>query len=120
MRVNGPCSFPSDVHVALYRIAQEALNNVVKHAHAGRICVSLRCASSRADVDSERGQRVELAIEDDGRGFDPACIPPDRLGLSIIRERAQAIGAALQVDSQPGCGTRIVVVWFGANGRELR
>ena len=50
-------------------------------------------------------------VRDDGRGFDPANAPPDRLGLGIMRERAQAIGATLTIDSQPGQGTRIRAVW---------
>jgi signal transduction histidine kinase/streptogramin lyase len=96
---------PDEVHVALYRIAQEALNNVVKHAHANQVAVDLRCSMGRS------GEIVELCISDDGRGFDPSSVSPDRLGLSIIRERAQAVGATLKIDSKPGVGTKIVVVW---------
>jgi two-component system, NarL family, sensor histidine kinase LiaS len=102
---------PPDVHVALYRIAQEALNNVVKHAHADEVTVHLCCATSSADIDKAPRKRVELQVRDNGRGFDPSCIPPDRLGLGIIRERAQAIGAELTIESQPGRGTQLVVVW---------
>ena len=51
------------------------------------------------------------AISDDGRGFDPATVSPDHLGLGIIRERSQAIGAALRIESQPGMGTVIEVAW---------
>jgi signal transduction histidine kinase len=102
---------PPEVHVALYRIAQEALNNVVKHAHADEVAVRLCCATSSADIDKGLRKRVELQVRDNGRGFDPSCIPPDRLGLGIIRERAQAIGAELAIESQPGCGTQLVVVW---------
>ncbi len=101
---------PEEVHVALYRIAQEALNNVVKHAQAGRVEVVLRCLD--ADDRDPDLLRLELGIADDGRrGFDPASVPPERLGLGIIRERAQAIGASLEIDSRPGGGTRITVVW---------
>jgi len=100
---------PEEVHVALYRIAQEALNNVVKHAQAGRVKVVLRCLD--ADDRDPDLLRLELSIADDGRGFDPTSVPPDRLGLGILRERAQAIGASLEIDSRPGCGTRITVVW---------
>jgi signal transduction histidine kinase len=109
--VEGEYGLPSDVHVALYRIAQEALNNVVKHAQASRVTVSLRCA--RPEDGGEVGGSVELCVSDDGRGFDPDCVPPDCLGLGIIRERAQAVGAALTIESQPGAGTEIVVVWKG-------
>jgi signal transduction histidine kinase len=97
--------------VALYRIAQEALNNVVKHANASRVEVSLRCTSPALKIDRESSGRVELQVRDDGRGFDPKDVPPDRLGLGIIRERAQAIGARLEINSQIGVGTRIVLAW---------
>ncbi|MEJ2211130.1 MAG: GAF domain-containing protein [Anaerolineae bacterium] len=106
--VEDPGPLPQEVHVALYRIAQEALNNVVKHAQAGHVEVLLRCPD---DGDGREGLQIELAIGDDGRGFEPDKVPPDRLGLGIITERAQAIGAALQIDSRPGEGTRITVVW---------
>jgi ligand-binding sensor domain-containing protein/signal transduction histidine kinase len=136
--VEGKYALPTDVHVALYRIAQEALNNVVKHAHASQVMVSLcgippHVAEEHADqnptdqsstdqtpIDQNlaAGARypiegVELRVSDDGRGFDLSCVPPDRLGLGIIRERAQAIGAALTIESQPGHGTQVLVVWKG-------
>jgi len=103
------------VHVALYRIAQEALNNVVKHAHASRAQITLRREPSRSPGDGEGsfgdGMKVELTISDDGRGFDLDSIPPDHLGLGIIRERAGAIGATLCIESEPGTGTRVKVIW---------
>jgi two-component system nitrate/nitrite sensor histidine kinase NarX len=58
-----------------------------------------------------RGTQVELEVADDGRGFDPAAAPPDHLGMKILRERAQAIGAELSIESAPECGTRVTVVW---------
>jgi signal transduction histidine kinase len=106
VRVGGECALPDDVHVALYRIAQEALNNVVKHADANQVTVNLHFTPPL-----EARESIELCITDDGRGFDPGSIPPDRLGLGIIRERAQAIGATLEIESQPGLGTQIVVRW---------
>jgi signal transduction histidine kinase len=101
-------SLPTEVHVALYRIAQEALNNVVKHARANQVTVSLCCVSSDARTAAEG---VELCVTDDGRGFDLQNVPPDHLGLGIMRERAEAIGAALEITSAPGAGTRVTVVW---------
>jgi two-component system nitrate/nitrite sensor histidine kinase NarX len=56
---------------------------------------------------------VELRIRDDGRGFDPASIPPDHLGVGIMRERAATVGATLEIESQAGHGTQIVIVWKG-------
>jgi len=107
--VGGEHAIPDDVHVALYRIAQEALNNVVKHARASQVTVSLRHSPPAGQ--EEVGAIVELCISDNGRGFDPGCVPSDRLGLGIIRERAQAIGASVKIDSQPGHGTQVTVVW---------
>jgi signal transduction histidine kinase len=97
---------PPDVQVALYRVAQEALNNVVKHARA-------RHASLRLCFEPQNG--LTLSIADDGRGFDPAAIPAGHLGVSIMRERAAAVGASLQVASDPHSGTRVEVMWR-ANG----
>ena len=55
--------------------------------------------------------RIELAICDNGRGFELARVPAERLGLGIIRERAQAIDADLTIETSPGQGTRITVIW---------
>jgi nitrate/nitrite-specific signal transduction histidine kinase len=101
------CELSPDVHVALYRIAQEALNNVAKHARARQVDVVLRHTNHAEDG----GARVELCISDDGCGFDTTCVPPDRLGLSIMRERAQAIGAELRIESKTDTGTQVSVVW---------
>jgi len=106
--VEGQCALPTDVHIGLYRIAQESLNNVVKHARASQVTVSLLSPPAGG---MKGGEGVELRIGDDGRGFDPDCVPPDRLGLNIMRERAQAIGATMVVESRPGRGTQIRVVW---------
>ena len=112
--VEGQCALPTDVHVALYRIAQEALNNVVKHAHASQVTVGLRCTSSLpTGVGEEQQETVELHVSDDGRGFDPSSISPDHLGLGIMRERAQVIGATLEIESRPGHCTQVMVVWKG-------
>jgi signal transduction histidine kinase len=94
---------PVDVKVALYRIAQESLNNVAKHAGASQATVSLQF----------RPDHVNLHIWDDGSGFDLESLPPESLGLGIMRERAEAIGAELIIDSQLGRGTQIEVEWKG-------
>jgi signal transduction histidine kinase len=101
--IEGDCELPNDVKVALYRIAQESLNNVAKHSSASEATVRLRCA----DV-------VELHVVDDGIGFDPDSAPADSLGLGIMRERAEAIGAELRVESEPGHGTEVSVSWAPA------
>jgi signal transduction histidine kinase len=91
---------PAEVEVALFRIAQEALTNVAKHAGASRATVSL----SREDG------RVRLVVEDDGRGIVPAANDSEDLGwgMAVMHERAAAVGGLMRVESQ-GKGTRIVV-----------
>jgi two-component system sensor histidine kinase UhpB len=86
---------------ALFRIAQEALNNVSKHAHAAHVQVRL----------GARDGVVELSVTDDGVGFDGAASSRDRVtwGLKTMRERAEAVGAALRIEPAPSGGTRVVV-----------
>jgi signal transduction histidine kinase len=94
------CSLPPHVETALYRIVQEALQNVVKHAEASRVELALRA----------EGTVVTLAISDDGVGFDPATAGgPTKFGLGGMHERASLLGATLQVSSRPGEGTTITV-----------
>ena len=113
----GRGKLPGDVHVALYRIAQEALNNVVKHARATEVNVTLtrwaESAPAGAGAVEAGPAHAELIVADDGRGFTVDEAPPDHLGLGIIRERAQAIGAQLEIESTPGRGTRVSVRWAG-------
>jgi signal transduction histidine kinase len=105
--VHGTCRLPEEVHIALYRIAQEALNNVVKHARASQVTLTLECVEGCEDEQSS----VELRISDNGCGFNARHILPDHLGLGIMRERAQAIGATLHVISSPRQGTQVIVLW---------
>jgi signal transduction histidine kinase len=107
VQIEGNCKLPPEAHIALYRIAQEALNNVSKHSHAAHVTVSLNCTVDQA----EQVQVVEMSIRDDGRGFDSSAVSSSRLGLSTMRERAQAIGAEMTIQSQLGRGTEIKVVW---------
>jgi len=93
---------PSDVKVAFYRIAQEALNNVTRHANASRVAVTL---------DVEGRDVVLLRIDDDGQGFDVKEVPSGHFGLSNMRERAEAVGAEFAVESEAGGGTVITVIW---------
>jgi len=99
--VNGEGKLPADVKVALYRLCQEGLNNIAKHAGASRVDIQLQ---SETDT-------VELRIRDDGRGFDPDQTPPGHYGLSMMHERAAAVGATLSITSQTGHGTEIVIRW---------
>ena len=56
---------------------------------------------------------VSLSVRDDGRGFDPGAVEPDRMGLRIMRERLDSVGASLEIVSAPGRGTTITAVWPG-------
>lgn len=100
-QITGDCSLPADVRIALYRIAQEALNNVTKHARASRASLVLDCQPDCA----------RMRVSDDGRGFDLAQVAPGRLGMDIMHERAEAIGAQLRIESQPHHGTSVLVEW---------
>lgn len=97
----GKCVLPPDVQVGIYRIAQEALNNVARHACANTVTIHLN------------GQpgRVELWIADDGCGFDPATVSGNHFGLGIMRERAEAIGATLKITSRSNGGTQVLLLW---------
>jgi GAF domain-containing protein len=111
--VEGQYELPPNVHVTIYRIAQEAMNNIVKHARACQVDVQLSRTLSDPGIDGEQRIKAELRVRDDGCGFDPRSIPSDRLGLGIIRERAEAIEAKLTIETQPGHGTQIIVLWEG-------
>ncbi|MDX1613407.1 MAG: GAF domain-containing protein [Candidatus Promineifilaceae bacterium] len=101
LEVEGEGAVPPDVRVALYRIAQESLNNVVKHAAASQVKI---CLTYQSDS-------VLLSIADDGRGFEAGVDQGGSFGIEIMGERARQIGAALEVASAPGAGTRINVIW---------
>jgi signal transduction histidine kinase len=90
-----------DVQITLYRIAQEALNNVVKHSKAQTSRVRLW----------QRGHELLLTITDDGIGFDPLSIPGGHLGILGLHERAATIGAHLVIRSAPGKGATVEVRW---------
>ena len=83
---------------ALYRIAQEATHNVVKHAKAGQLELSLTDKNG-----------LTLEIKDDGQGFDPQQSFPGHLGLHSMRERAEKLGGNFSIESTPGQGTTIRV-----------
>jgi signal transduction histidine kinase len=83
----------------VFRIAQEALHNAVRHAHAARVVVRLE----------ENAERLHLTVTDDGVGFDPAApeLRARNLGLTSMEERARDLGGRLEIESRPGAGTRI-------------
>lgn len=109
MTVTGAGALPAEAQVVLYRICQEALNNISKHAKASQVEIGLQY---------EPGM-LELHIRDDGRGFDALeQLPPGHYGLSMMRERAEAVGARLSITSQSGHGTELTVRWTEAGKKE--
>lgn len=90
------------IEVQLMRIIQEALSNIRKHAHAQNVQVAFTVVDSW----------VQITITDDGQGFDPAAVTArqaEGFGLQAMRERAEALGGSLEVLSQPGLGTKVIV-----------
>jgi PAS domain S-box-containing protein len=88
---------PLELKEPIYRIAQEALHNTVKHARARRVELRLECTS----------EEIVLEVTDDGVGFDPAAEYPGHLGLQSMRERAAALGGTLEIESAQGLGSRL-------------
>lgn len=104
VRTDGDGGWPAlapSVERELFRIAQEAVNNALRHSGAGRIEVSV----------ASTGGSAALRIRDDGRGFDAAdrSVTSRRLGLTSMRERAEAVGGSLSIRSAPGAGTTVTV-----------
>jgi signal transduction histidine kinase len=95
----GDARLAGETETAVYRIVQEALTNVIKHAQAETVSVVL----------TRKGDRVVAVIEDDGLGFDPADTRDERLGLLGMRERIALVDGQLSVESRPGEGTTIAV-----------
>jgi two-component system nitrate/nitrite sensor histidine kinase NarX len=108
LNIVGGGSLPSEVQVAIYRICQEALNNVAKHARASKVNIYLK----------QEKTVIELSIQDDGLGFDREQNISGHYGLSMMRERAEAVGALLSVTSQPGHGTELTINWKEADHKE--
>jgi signal transduction histidine kinase len=97
---------PPEVTIALYRIAQEALNNAVHHARARRAWVALHWS----------GDAVCLEVGDNGRGFDSSHVRPEQFGLKIMRERAEAVAASLTIDTEIKRGTVVSAIWVEERG----
>jgi signal transduction histidine kinase len=98
-----PARLDGDAELACFRVLQEALTNVARHAHASRVRVELRRTASE----------IVLRVEDDGVGFDVVGVRRRRaarpsLGLTGMSERMSTIGGSIELTSSPGCGTRIV------------
>jgi two-component system sensor histidine kinase DegS len=92
-------SVPADIELALFRMTQEALQNVRRHAGLCRVWLNLE----------RDGAQVRLMIADDGCGFDPRQTPAARFGLAGMRERVALLGGTIDIQSRPGAGTTIVI-----------
>jgi two-component system, NarL family, sensor histidine kinase DevS len=94
----GETRLPSEVETTLYRVVQESLTNIVKHANAHNISVSI----------APRGSTVAAVIEDDGAGFDQRAVGGEGVGLLGMRERLSFVDGRFEIESRPGAGTTIV------------
>ena len=107
--ITGQADLPAEVQVALYRLCQEGLNNIAKHARASQVAIDLEYGVSQ----------LELHIRDNGCGYNPDnIIPAGHYGLSIMRERAKGIGAELSITSRPDQGTDIFIRWLKPSEQE--
>ena len=96
----GGDALPPNVHEMLYRITQESINNILKHSQASEFRVHL----------IQDTQRAMLSVTDNGIGFDPEQTVTG-FGLESMRERAEAVGASLEIESEHGHGTSVTVIW---------
>jgi two-component system nitrate/nitrite sensor histidine kinase NarX len=130
LKIAGEHVLPAEIQVVLYRICQEALNNIAKHAGASKVEIDLQYEAGTAlDGGITLGQAggsqevairsVEICIRDDGHGFDTGELSsPGHYGLGMMRERAESAQAQLTVTSQPGNGTEIRLHWPGTPKQE--
>lgn len=103
-----PFTLPAEVHMTFYRIAQEAVNNIIKHSQATHTQINLHY---QADT-------ITLRVQDNGKGFDTQAVSSG-MGQATMRERAKANNASLTIQSEPGKGTEIILVWNLATGNSV-
>lgn len=108
LNVSGEASLPAPVQIAFYRICQEAFFNIAKHAKASQVSITLHQSETMLD----------LQIQDDGQGFEPLQKFSGHYGISIMHERAEAVGAILTVTSQPNQGAKISIHWASPARKE--
>lgn len=119
IHVEGEAILPTDVKLAFYRIAQEALNNTAKHSGADRVEIEIksipalpsRKRKKAASPQQIFSQEVFMSIRDNGHGFDPKSVVGEHLGLGIMQERASNTQATLSIQGKPGVGTEISLRW---------
>jgi len=118
----GEAVLPTEVKLAFYRIAQEALNNAAKHSGADKVNIEIKSLPAPASREKRKGkgtpsnprifsESVSLSIRDNGRGFDPKSVMSEHLGLGIMQERAANLQIALSIQSKPHKGTEILLQW---------
>ncbi|MTJ12367.1 sensor histidine kinase [Anabaena sp. UHCC 0187] len=100
--VTGDQPLPEEVKLVFYRVTQEALNNIIKHAQSTQVDVTFQGNS----------EYIKLCISDNGYGFDVKDIPLGHLGIEIMKERAESISANFQLESYLGKGTKIILTWL--------
>lgn len=105
LEIEHDCILPQEVQTTFYRIAQESLNNISKHAKATLVSVYFEGMPTQAI----------LTFSDNGCGFDPNRVQAGHLGLAIMRERVATIGASLEIEAQPEQGTTITLIWNKAD-----
>jgi signal transduction histidine kinase len=106
----GEFSIPAEAQIAFYRVCQEALNNIAKHAKASQVEIDLK----------QEEPVIEMRIHDDGTGFDiNQSFSGGHYGLGMMRERAEAVGALLSITSEPGHGTELKISWTLTPPKEL-
>jgi two-component system nitrate/nitrite sensor histidine kinase NarX len=103
--VTGNSILPPQVQIAFYRVCQEALSNIAKHAKASQVEIGLK----QDEIETE------MNIYDNGQGFDPAKIFVGHFGLGMMRERAESVGAQFSVVSQPSSGVVLNMRWLATN-----
>lgn len=105
LQIHGDCELPIDVKISIYRITQEALNNIAKHANASEVHIQAKLSP----------EHIHMKIQDDGKGMDQGEVQSHHLGLGIMNERASSIGARLEIESTTGSGTTIDIDWQKQN-----
>lgn len=109
LRLNETVQLPANVHLTFYRIAQEALNNIIKHANADEIIITL-------EVNKQLGQ---LILQDNGTGFMLTDTESHGFGLRNMQERAKSINADLTIASAPQTGTILTLLWHNMGGEDV-
>jgi ligand-binding sensor domain-containing protein/signal transduction histidine kinase len=113
LNIQNTVQLPDEIHLQIYRIAQEAVTNIIKHANADHIKIGFKSKQVRRKGHSYL--KAELEIEDDGVGFETGKISGAHFGIHDMVERAECIGAEFEIFSTPGEGTIMKLIWKGRN-----